>query len=87
MKQLNFNNQKEVLTETDINELVNLVGYRCRVQTVNRLRSMLTYGRSTIPQYGILERLIKENGSWSYCAGQSYIDEIKTVRNIILKGA
>ncbi len=86
MKQLNFNNQKEKLTENDIDQLVEVIGSRCQVKTVNRLRSMLTYGRSTIPSFGILERLIKENGKWGYCAGQSYTDEIKTVRNIILEG-
>lgn len=87
MEQLNFNNQKELLTDKDIDELADLIGYRCRVKTCLRLRSILTYGRSTISQYGILERLIKENGKWTYCAGQSYTDEIKTIRNIILKGA
>lgn len=84
MKQLNFNNQKTLLTEQDIDQLIEIIGYRCRVKTVNRLRSVLTYGPSTVPTYGIFERLIKENGSWSYFAGQSYPDEIKTVREIIL---
>ena len=85
--QKNFNNQKSNLTETDINQIVSVVGHRCRVKTVNRLRSIITYSPSLIPEYGILSRLIKDdNGIWSYCAGQSYPDEIRTLRDCILNG-
>lgn len=84
MKQLNFNNQRESLTEDDISQLVALLGKRCRVKTIRHLESSLKYGLSRVPHYGILDRLIKEQGQWSYCAGQSYPDEIRTVRNIIL---
>lgn len=84
--QLNFNNQKTNLTENDIDQLVSLIGHRCRVKTCMRLRSILTYSPSLVPSYGILNRLIKENDVWSYVAGQSYTDELKTVRECILKG-
>lgn len=86
MKQLNFNNQKTTLTEKDIDQLVALIGHRCRIKTCNRLRSILTYSPSLVPSYGIFDRLIKEGESWSYVAGQSYTDEIKTVRECILNG-
>lgn len=86
MKQLNFNNQKTQLTENDIDQLISIIGYRCRIKTVQRMRSILTYSPSLIPEYGILNRLIKENDQWSYCAGQSYTDELRTVRECILKG-
>ena len=39
-----------------------------------------------MPTYGILERLTKEGEDWSYRAGQSYPDEIRTIREIILEG-
>lgn len=81
-----FNDLKNQLSEQDIDQIIEIVGYRCRVKTCNRIRSILTYSPSLIPTYGILERLTKENGGWSYCAGQSYPDEIKTLREIILKG-
>lgn len=81
-----FNDLKNQLSEQDIDQIIEIVGYRCRVKTCNRIRSILTYSPSLIPTYGILERLTKENGVWSYCAGQSYPDEIKTLREIILKG-
>ncbi len=86
MRQLNFNNQKTSLTETDIDQLIMIIGYRCRVKTCNRLRSILTYSPSLVPSYGIFDRLIKDNDQWQYVAGQSYTDEIKTVRQCILKG-
>lgn len=86
MKQLNFNNQKLELNDSDIDQLVKIITYKCSVKTTNRVRSILTYSPSLVPSYGILERLIKEDGRWSYCAGQSYPDEIRTVRNIILNG-
>ena len=81
-----FNDLKTQLSKQDVDQIVEIVGHRCRVKTCNRLRSILTYSPSLVPTYGILERLTKENGGWSYCAGQSYPDEIKTLREIILKG-
>lgn len=84
MKQLNFNNQKSNLTEEDIDQIIAIVGHRCRIKTIQRLRSILTYHPSSIQSFGILERLIKENGKWQYVAGQSYPDEIRTVRECIL---
>ena len=86
MTQKNFNDQKKNLTDKDIEQILAIVGYRCRLKTFNRLKSILTYGRSTIPNYGIFDRLIKENGQWHYVAGQSWPDEIRTLRECILKG-
>jgi hypothetical protein len=86
MKQLNFNNQKDNLTENDIEQLISFIGYKCSQKTKLRLKSILTYGTGTIKPYGILSRLIKDGGLWSYVAGQSYDDEIRTVRNCILRG-
>ncbi len=80
-----FNNLKTNLTEQDVDQLVELLGYRCRSKTLVRLRSVLTYSPSKVENCGILNRLIKENGNWQYFAGQSYPDEIRTVREIITK--
>lgn len=79
-----FNNLKSQLSEQDIDQLVDLLGHRCRIEKRNRIRSILTYGTSTVPNYGILDRLVKENDQWRYIAGQSYTDEIRTVRECIL---
>ena len=84
MKQQNFNNTKGNFTEDDINQIVSIIGYRCRAKTLTRIRSMLTYSISVIPQYGILDRLIKENDTWTYFAGQDYVSEMKILRDTIL---
>ena len=82
-----FNKLKTELTESDIDAIVSIVGYRCRIKTYNRLRSILKYSPSLIPNYGIFERLTKnDRGQWEYCAGQSYPDEIRTLRDCILNG-
>lgn len=82
-----FNNLKTNLSENDIDEIVSLICHKCRLDTYRKVRSILTYRASSIPSYGILERLTKNSaGSWSYCAGQSYLDEIRTIREIIVKG-
>lgn len=85
METRSFNQLKTQLTETDIDNLVSLLGHRCQERTKTRLRSILTYSPSRIPSYGIFERLTADfDGNWSYCAGQSYPDEIRTCREIIL---
>ena len=84
LKQESFNDLKSNLTELDIEQIVTIVGYRCRVKTCQRLLSILKYGASTISYYGILSRLVKESGQWEYIAGQSYTDEIRVVRDCIL---
>ena len=81
-----FNDLKSQLTEQDIDQIIEIIGKRCRIRTVQRIRSVLTYHPSSIRSYGILERLMKEESGWSYCAGQSYPDEIRTVRECILGG-
>lgn len=84
--QKSFNDLKSKLSEQDIDEIVSIVGYRTRAKTCVRLRSILTYGTHTIPSYGIFSRLIKEDGRWTYISGQSYVDEIRTLRGCILNG-
>jgi len=71
------------LTEADIEQILAIICKRCQAYTWSRCRTNLTYSLSHVPIFGILSRLTKENGEWSYCAGQSYLDEIRTVRNII----
>lgn len=82
-----FNDLKMQLTESDIDAILAIIGKGCREKTRNRLRSILTYAKSTIPAYGIFNRLYRDDaGAWDYCAGQSYTDEIRTLRECILNG-
>jgi hypothetical protein len=80
----NFNNLKKNLTDQDIDELVSIIGHRCQDHTKTRIRSILKYDSSRIPIAGILDRLTKESYGWQYFAGQSYPDEIRVVRQLIL---
>jgi len=86
MKEKNFNNCKHDLNTHDIKELVSIIGYRCPSKTKKILESKLIYSSNKIPHYSILDRLIYENFKWVYIAGQSYHDEIRTIRRIILTG-
>ena len=85
MKQINFNNYKDKITEKDKAEIFEIVSSRCRQKTKELLTLRLKKHLNLIPEYGILNRLIKEKHSWCYYAGQSYPDEIRTVRKIILE--
>jgi hypothetical protein len=79
-----FNNLKSNLSDQDIDELVAIIGHRCHPKTKTRIRSILKYDASKIPNLGILDRLSKESYGWQYFAGQSYPDEIRVVRQLIL---
>lgn len=83
---IKFSELKGNLTQDDVDQIVEIVGYRCRIKTIHRLRSILAYSSSLIPNHGIMDRLVKETRGWAYIAGQSYTDEIRTVRDIILNG-
>jgi hypothetical protein len=84
MKQINFNNHRSKLTEKDTDEIYELLSNRLRQANKVLLAKRLNDHLELIPHYGILERITKEPYGWNYCAGQSYPDEIRTVRKIIL---
>lgn len=72
------------LTENEIDALVNLLGHGCMQKTKDRLERRLAL-LILQPNYGIYGRVLL-SPRLEYCAGQSYTDEIKTVRNLLLKG-
>ena len=84
MPQLNLNTEKAKLTESDIDQILSIITKHSRLKTYNRLRSILTYSASKLDNYGIYNLLIKEACVWSYCSGQSYTDDIRTLRECIL---
>ena len=79
-----FNELKTTLSDEDIGQILMIITYKCRIKTYQRIKSILTYSASLIPYYGILDRLIKEDGKWEYITGQSHTDEMRIVRNCIL---
>jgi len=89
--QINFNDYLRSsregleLTEQDIESIIAIVGYRCRVKTINRIRSILSYGIGSIKSYGIFNRLVREDsGKWDYIVGQDHTSEMKTLRECIM---
>jgi hypothetical protein len=84
MKTKTFNDLKTQLTEDDINQIVALVGHRARFKTKKLIRNVLEYYPSSVRYAGILERLVKDGNEWEYIAGQSYPDEIRRVRELII---
>jgi hypothetical protein len=83
-EQINFNNYREKLTQEDKEQIIDVITKRCRVNTINRIRSVLTYDASKIPKFGILNRLVKETYGWTYIVGQYAPSEYQTIRDIFL---
>lgn len=84
-RQYCYTELKNELTEDDRQQLLEILGHRCRQSTKKKLQNRLERFSESVPQYGIIDRLLYERGQWQYCAGQSYIDEIRTVRKIFLE--
>lgn len=80
---INFNNYRDKLTNKDKEDILLLVTHRCRLTTYRKIKANLDYSLSLIPHLGILERIYKDEHGWQYCAGQSYPDEMRTIRQIL----
>lgn len=84
-REQSFADLKLMLTEDDIDQITTLICVHCMQKTHNRVRSILRYHPSSTGNYGIYSRLTKSHmGIWEYTAGQSYTDEIRTLRECIL---
>lgn len=88
MKEINLNHAisgQYKLTEEDIDNLMQLLTSRCNDRTKWSVRTALKYIHHERTYYGIYERVVKEpkTGRWHYIAGQSYPDEIRTVRSLL----
>lgn len=71
------------LSESESQSLLVVVGKGCRERTKLSLRR----GIACVPDirsYGIFSRVLFTDGEAHYCAGQSYPDEIRTVRECLL---
>lgn len=76
---------KESLTDAEAENFVAVFGARCSDKTKRRLKSVVRYSVSGLPGLGIFER-VRIRPEVAYVAGQSYPDEIRTVRELIIKG-
>ena len=79
-----FKNKSLHLTEQEQASLAALLGKGCRARTKERLAYKLSLPLYIYSDYGIYRRVSFDNGRAEYCAGQSYTDEIRTVRELIL---
>jgi hypothetical protein len=73
------------LTEKEIQALLKIIGAYCQERTKGRIERALRYVPD-IPNYGIYGRVHLEDGGADYCAGQSYPDEIRTLRKCLIEG-
>jgi flavin-dependent dehydrogenase len=75
--------KKQALSQQEIESAVYVLGSGCRKETKRKLALVL----NCVPDIracGIYGRVFLEDGKVSYCPGQSYMDEIRTVRNLLL---
>lgn len=72
------------LTEYEVELMIELLGYKCRLATIQKLRRKLSL-ISLLSNYSIFERIQFTDNDIQYFAGQSYPDEIRTIRQLILK--
>lgn len=87
MKQINLTHAISghyKLSEEDIDNLMQLLTSRCNPRTKYAVRAALR-NIQLEKSHGIYERVVKvpKIGRWQYVAGQSYPDEIRTVRSLL----
>ena len=72
------------LTEAQKADIVAMVGKRCRSSTKDRLARMLDLPLSIWQKHGIYSRVTLDADGASYICGQSWNDEMATLRDCIL---
>ena len=81
--------KRDAMTEPLRESLYALLASGCRQKNRELLQRRIWNHLGMLPHYGILDRLhvnmTRNADEFHYCAGQSYTDEIRTVREIFLK--
>jgi hypothetical protein len=78
-------NTDPVLNEAQQNAILSIIGKGCRQPTKERLARRLALPLSLWERFGIYSRLIIEEAGAYYICGQSWNDEMRTLRECILK--
>jgi hypothetical protein len=83
---LNDYQDDKVTSIPNTDGLLSLIRGRCRTEMVSRLARRLAMP-GVIERVGLFNRVRfdVDTNTWSYCAGQSYTDEIRWVREFLLK--
>lgn len=74
---------RESLTDQEQESLVRVFGAYCQERTKRRLAAVARWVPD-IESYGIFNRVVFRNGECHYVTGQSYPDEIRVVRKLLL---
>jgi len=72
------------LTETEKAAILALIGAKCRATTKQRLERRLNTPLSCWERFGIYSRMVFKNGDADYICGQSWPDEMRTLRECVL---
>ncbi len=70
------------------NELLALLGSKCQQKTKERLARRLALPLSLLANHGLFTRVFLryDREGVHYCAGQDYTSEVRTVRELVLRG-
>ena len=80
-----FNNGPQYLTESEQADLLATIGKRTRPATREKLARYISRPLSAWPDFGIYRRVTFNNGQVDYICGQSWPDEMRTLRECIQK--
>ena len=72
------------LNEAQKSEILSFIGKGCRSTTKERLTRMMNLPLSCWNNFGIFSRIVFDDGKASYICGQSWTDEMRTLRECIL---
>lgn len=79
-----FNGGATHLSESEQASFVSIIGERCRANTKARLARFVELPLSLWDDYGIYRRVTFVDGRVDYICGQSWTDEMRTLRECIL---
>jgi hypothetical protein len=79
------NNIECELSKEQIDLVVSMIGYRCRHDTKARLKRRLALPLALLKNHGIYDRLMIGDRSIEYVCGQSWDDEMRTLRECLIK--
>jgi hypothetical protein len=78
-------NTNSVLNDKQRNAFLSLIGKGCRKNTKEKLASHLKVALCMWKRFGIYSRVILTDDDVEYICGQSWNDEMRTLRECILK--
>jgi hypothetical protein len=73
------------LTDAQKADILSMIGKGCRENTKSRLARRLELPLSCWERYGIYSRMTLNDDGANYICGQSWPDEMRTLRECILK--